>query len=325
MKIEIGESLISSYLNHIEQCRIIQTNWKVSGNWSFGEYDMIKAKHLFDRIKENELFVSIFKESSFEQLIKQSEIDVLGINTVESTVYAYDIAFHSMGLNYGGNIETCQRIAKKLFRAIFTLQIYFPEFDRIESFFVTPKVNNKLDELLKIYILEAKKIITDSSITIGYLANHDFFSEIVDQVVHLSKNENDTSELFLRALKLYQLDDRLNYTSKKSDHTAQIPDNSKRTKDGMKIGQYVKNSLFTLTSKGLLSKVQIADLQNSEYCKTTFKIGFPVLLNSSKSKTDDKGYIRYYKDEVVKGYWLCSQWNEVHWDLFLKWEEEHRA
>jgi hypothetical protein len=39
MKIEIGESLISSYLNHVEKCKIVQTNWKVSGNWTVGDQD----------------------------------------------------------------------------------------------------------------------------------------------------------------------------------------------------------------------------------------------------------------------------------------------
>ena len=78
MKVEIGESLVSSYLNHVEQCRIIQTNWKVSGNWSIGEQDKVKSKQLFDKISSSSRFKSIFKANSFEQLIKQSEIDVLG-------------------------------------------------------------------------------------------------------------------------------------------------------------------------------------------------------------------------------------------------------
>ena len=37
MKIEVGESLVSSYLNHVEGCRIIQTNWKTSSNWKVDE------------------------------------------------------------------------------------------------------------------------------------------------------------------------------------------------------------------------------------------------------------------------------------------------
>ena len=42
MKIEIGESLTYSYLKHIEGCRIVQTNWKTSGNWVTTEFEKDK-------------------------------------------------------------------------------------------------------------------------------------------------------------------------------------------------------------------------------------------------------------------------------------------
>jgi hypothetical protein len=38
MKIEIGESLVYSYLKHIEGCRVVQTNWKTSGLWAITKY-----------------------------------------------------------------------------------------------------------------------------------------------------------------------------------------------------------------------------------------------------------------------------------------------
>ena len=33
MKIEMGESLIYSWLRHVRLCQIVQTNWKVSSQW----------------------------------------------------------------------------------------------------------------------------------------------------------------------------------------------------------------------------------------------------------------------------------------------------
>ena len=30
MKIEMGESLLYSWLRHVKECQIVQTNWKVS-------------------------------------------------------------------------------------------------------------------------------------------------------------------------------------------------------------------------------------------------------------------------------------------------------
>jgi hypothetical protein len=33
MKIEIGESLLLSWLRHIKECQLVQTNWKPSSKW----------------------------------------------------------------------------------------------------------------------------------------------------------------------------------------------------------------------------------------------------------------------------------------------------
>lgn len=33
MKIEVGESLLLSWLQHIKECQIVQTNWKASNKW----------------------------------------------------------------------------------------------------------------------------------------------------------------------------------------------------------------------------------------------------------------------------------------------------
>ena len=115
MKIEIGESLISSYLSHVEQCRIVQTNWKTSSNWVLSENLKLDSESLFNKILSNDEFKDVFKNSSFDQFIKQAEIDVLGINTIESSVFAYDIAFHEAGLNYGDSLS---KVLNKIIRSI---------------------------------------------------------------------------------------------------------------------------------------------------------------------------------------------------------------
>ena len=318
MKVEIGESLVSSYLNHVEQCRIIQTNWKVSGNWSIGEQDKVKSKQLFDKISSSSRFKSIFKANSFEQLIKQSEIDVLGVNTLESSVFAYDIAFHANGLNYSGNHGTCEVVMKKIFRAIFSAQIYFPEFETIESCFLTPKANHKLDIMLQEYFREATELINNENIVIKYISNNNFFEKIVDPILSVVTNEHDSSELYLRAIKLNQLDRRVNQNNTKKNNIV----SEKRTKDGMKIGQYIKNSMFTLSQNDQLNKIDVSNLQNLDYCKRVLHISYPVLIKQNLSRQDLNGNNRYYKDEIVQGYWLCSQWVEKQWDSFLKWEKE---
>ena len=141
MKIEIAESLIYSHLKHNEGCRIVQTNWMTSGKWIVTETEKERAKVLFDKISRSEFFKDTFKNSSFDQLIKQAEIDVLGINTTENTIYGIDIAFHSAGLNYGSKYETAQIVLKKIFRTVFIMQTFFHENDKFHSYFITPKVN----------------------------------------------------------------------------------------------------------------------------------------------------------------------------------------
>ena len=39
MKIEMGESLIYSWLRHEKQCQLAQTNWKSSSYWELLHYD----------------------------------------------------------------------------------------------------------------------------------------------------------------------------------------------------------------------------------------------------------------------------------------------
>ena len=59
MKIEIGESLALSYLKHVKNCVIYQTNWKSSSQWDFlgGKED---ASEAFDRLVKDGLLS--FKE-----------------------------------------------------------------------------------------------------------------------------------------------------------------------------------------------------------------------------------------------------------------------
>lgn len=39
MKIEIGESLMISWLRHIKECQIAQTNWKPSPKWEINDIE----------------------------------------------------------------------------------------------------------------------------------------------------------------------------------------------------------------------------------------------------------------------------------------------
>jgi hypothetical protein len=198
MKIEIAENLIYSYLKHVEGCRIVQTNWKTSNQWTITEHDKILSKELFAKFKQSISLSGIFKKYSFEQLIRQAEIDVLGINPAEKSVFGIDIAFHSAGVNYGNKNETNTRIVKKILRTVLIMQSYFSEFEKVNSYFIAPKTNRANVEPILDLINEANEIIGDEMITISFITNDDFFEGIVEPTIKRIDEDNDTSELFIQ-------------------------------------------------------------------------------------------------------------------------------
>jgi hypothetical protein len=323
MKIEIAESLIYSYLKHVEGCRIIQTNWKTSGKWEITEYDTFQARILFEKISNSSNFKGIFKNNSFEQLIKQAEIDVLGLNPVENSIYGIDVAFHEAGLNYNGATETSERVLKKIFRTIFIMQSYFKDFDKFNSYFVTPKANQSHEYSLRELIQEANEIINDESISIKLLTNDDFFNEIMTPVLTEIEDENDTSELFCRAFKLLKLDNRKqqenSIKTKKITRTTEFK-TIKKTENDMKIGQFVQYNISKAYENNLISTEEIIKLQDKEYSKQIFNQNFEILRSLEKEITDEGGRCRYYaKSKFCGDYYLTSQWFEYHWIPFKNW------
>lgn len=321
MKIEIAESLIYSYLKHVEGCRIVQTNWTTSGNWIVTEYEKERARELFEKVKSSEHFGGIFKNSSFDQLIKQAEIDVLGINTTEESIFGIDVAFHSAGLNYGGKEETALRIVKKIFRTIFIMQSYFDENEKFNSFFITPKVNPATKVLIEDLMIKAKEVINDENISIDFISNERFYSEIVDPLLKNINEEHDTNELFSRSIKLMSLDNRKkNLKVIATKPVIKQITSSKKEVNGMKIGQFVQHSFRKAFELNLLSDLEINNLQKPEYSKQVFNSNFEILRNKNRPIEDEYGRKRYYAREIFCGnYHLTSQWIESQWELLLDW------
>ena len=203
MKIEIGESLMLSYLKHIKKCFFYQANWKVSSNWDIDENSNDKVSFIYGNIINHSEFSEIFKQSKLEQLIKQSEIDVIGWDGKDK-IYAADIAFHEAGLNYGSKIETKNRIFKKLLRSYLTLLAYFPN-KKYELIFASPKVHNATEEIIKDYFNVLNKDFSEKNVTFNYISNDLFRDEIFIPTIEKTKIDSDTGELFIRAMKLANL------------------------------------------------------------------------------------------------------------------------
>ena len=198
MKIEIGESLVRSWLRHVENCEFAELNWKPSPTWQAAPNKAVCA--LFDSAKKNN--PNAIGQNTLSQFLKQAEIDVLGLSTTTAKLHLVDIAFHSSGLNYGGQGKTGERIYKKLVRSALIAKSYFPEREAI-IYFVTPKSSPAIQRDVGLACELARTLFLDySDISFQVIIGEDFKTQIVDEVLALESEVADTSELFLRSWQL---------------------------------------------------------------------------------------------------------------------------
>lgn len=205
MKIEMCESLMQSYLKYEKHCFITQLNWKVPTviqNTIPG-----KARTFFEKIQKIQDFADIFKGCSLEQVLKQAELDVIGING--DTVYLVEVAFHENGLQYGDATETKTRVLKKLVRAYLIGLIFFPG-KNYDIIFASPKVIPSSESLIKdvLPVLENSvfEYETDKdNVQFHYITNDDFKKKILIPTLQSSVKIADTSDLFLRSVRLLEI------------------------------------------------------------------------------------------------------------------------
>ena len=202
MKIEMGESLMQSYLKHIKGCLITQTNWKTLRSWKKSNEDKAKAK--FEKIKKE--YPNIFSEKTkFEKMLYQAELDVIGI--ANDKIYMVEIAFHEQGLRYGNDDNKVRdRVLKKMIRAYLIWKIYFSNYS-CEIIFASPKVNPSPDGLLNECFSKLAKdnFYKEDKVEFKYLSNKKFKDEILLPTLETLKSDSDTSELFLRSAKLLKI------------------------------------------------------------------------------------------------------------------------
>ena len=198
MKIEVGESLIRSWLRHVERCEFAELNWKPSPSWAARHSE--KVEKLFDRAVRE--WPEAFGKNALSQFLKQAEIDVLGLSTATSQLHLVDIAFHSGGLNYGGQGKTGQRVYKKLVRSALISKTYFPTCEAI-VYFVTPVSSPGIKAELEAACERVRKVFSgDTDLSFQLIIGGDFKTQLIDEVLALGSEVDDTSELFLRSWQL---------------------------------------------------------------------------------------------------------------------------
>lgn len=325
MKIEMGESLLCSWLKHIKGCQLVQLNWAVSPNWDFQNKDIIQT--LMDR--SNALFLekygyNIYKNNSLEQLIAQSEADVVGIAFDEngSHIYAVDVAFHEAGLNYGSREETVARVAKKCLRTAMCVLGCFniPYGDIV---FASPKITPAVYKDMVGATEDVNAVLRSMGLeyNVSIYANETFEAEILKPVMQASNTISDTSELFMRSLQLCKLFYHNTSATAKAPHipvpthmdksVAQSTGDSIPGFEGMKVAEIARAALVPILQSGKLSAETVEQMQGSEYSKQNFDLQYPLLRKIVNGETRP---IRYFAKPIVhigdENFYFCSEWFE---------------
>ena len=213
MKIEMGESLIYSWLRRIKKCQIVQTNWKISTNWGLKNKNEIetlknKTENLFKN-KEEYIYEIYKKNSSCDQMIEQGECDAIGMSMENNKIYAVDIAFHESGLNYGSREKTVAKILEKSLRTAMCLYGYM-DFKDAEIIFASPKINESvLDDINPLWDKMQSEMNKMNNLNCNFkfslIANKGFKKDILTPVLNISDKVTDTNELFLRSYQMLNL------------------------------------------------------------------------------------------------------------------------
>ena len=117
--------------------------------------------------------------------------------------------------------------------------------------------------------------------------------------------------------------ERTEYRKYDWDPNERIDKLESHPREGESFQDYVKRTMQLAFSNGMLSDSELQRLQDLEYCKQTFELGYPMLVIGRENITDRKGRNRYWTKPIHGNYYCCSQWWKaripVHEKLFAKW------
>lgn len=354
MKIEMGESLFYSWLRHVKECQIVQTNWTTSGQWvllheeKLQEIKAVTAKHF-----QSKYGYDLYKKtSSLSQLLQQAECDAIGISIRNGSnkVYAVDVAFHESGVSYGDKEATITKIVRKCLRTVMCIYGYL-DTREAEIIFASPKINRSILNGVLPCLEDAQKILDNLCFhfSLRIIANDDFRDKVLEPVLLVSDAVADTNEMFLRSYQMLQMFDRsgpvkpvngvsaLTKTVRKQEQSSQPVSMAKPkpqeteiedTYAELKIGKLAQTVLKRMLEDGAASEGEVEQMQTASYSKAAFDLQYPLLVKQ------DSNYerARYYSNPVrIRGmyYMMCSQWFEVPSNndrpYLIKWIREHRS
>ena len=340
MKIEMGESLFYSWLRHVKECQIVQTNWKVSPQWQLQHEDeLAELIAVTDEHFSSKYGYKIYKKnSSLSQLIQQGECDAVGISIQNDGLryYAVDVAFHESGLNYGTREDTVMKVISKSLRTAMCLYGYMNT-KSAEIAFASPKINPAILSDLEPCIEDVNVLLAARSydFTVRVIANDEFNESVLQPILLMSNGVADTSELFLRSYQMYTMFADSSTSTPKLSHAPAAKRSINKVEadyedDGiykeLKIGAIARTVLRKMLLSGRASEDEISFMQTAEYSKQFFGLQYPLLLRTDASETE----LHYYKDPLMingERYRMCCEWFETAANndrpYLLKWIVSH--
>jgi hypothetical protein len=329
MKIEMGESLFYSWIRHVKECQVVQTNWKPSPSWTlYNEAALIDFMSAAKERFSKKYGYDVFKNNSLQQLLRQAEVDAIGIDMSKARtgVYAVDVAYHEEGLAYGDRKKTVEKVLQKFLRTAMCINGYF-NIAKGEIIFASPKIHNAVIADLESCIAEINALFCENGFDFSarVIANHDFNELVLKPILVASDGVSDTSELFLRAYGLVKMFADKSVTKKPSVKEGSCSETiSGKTMSELKIGRIVQTVLREVLESEIVSIEEIMLMRGKEYSKQVFGIDFPLLVLADA----EPRAVRYYvKALEVYGnrYYLCSQWFEGNRALLMAWLQNHAA
>ncbi len=335
MKIEIGESLMYSWLRHVKKCQIAQLNWKTA---TVDASLFSEVQPVFDVFREK-----LQLRSNLKQFLSQAEIDVLGISVKEHSneLYAVDIAFHEAGLGYSDSVD---RVAKKLLRSALVLHNQFGT-RKGHIIFACPKINSITTTTeIQNHLAYMTDVFRNAGFEFNFnmICNTDFREQILQEVVRKAKDIKDTSDLFVRSLKMIGIFNgeigAINLAmavdnEESFDAVADVDNPIINQEDELNMSFSELLSLdrsIGKTARAFFNKMvqenKLADFF-ARYGNVNVQ-GYPVLKEVTNMNTmaanneamDAKGRSRYYANTLTENgrtFLLCSQWYPKHLAILI--------
>ena len=320
MKIEIGESLGYSYLRHVKRCWLVQANWKASEHWAKRMSDNA-LEQLFQEMRRRfDHDGSVFKGTKDSgQFLRQAEIDVVGVDQ-DGGVHAMEVAFHEAGLNYLGGAHI--RVLKKLLRTKLVIDAYHPPDVERSIYFVSPKVHRGAQKPLE----EVFVRLQEAYPSVGWhlVTNESFSTELLNPTLEKAETVADTSELFVRSVKLLKLaeTDRTNPDSRQPHRLSEgsrvqsrprVPSRKTRSDDFQNIVRGLMRTLLD-DHPTILGEGRLGNLADPDYCRDIMdlQLGGFALLRQQEEGREISGHARYWSQPYGGRCYVTNNWWRQH-------------